>query len=271
MSTVSKPTKTRTEHDLLGDLAVPADAYYGVQTARALENFHISGVELRLYPNLIKAFAMVKLAAARANVDCKQFSKEILKGIEGACKELIDGKLHDEFRLDVFQGGAGTSTNMNANEVIANRALELMGHKKGEYKYCDPHDHVNCSQSTNDAYPTALHIGMALGNVELVAAMKELIAAFRTQGEGILEDPQDGAHAAPGRRADDARPGVRGLRRDALGRGPGARAHSERPLRDQHGRDGDRHGPERARRATPRSARRTWRRSRGCRSTWPKT
>jgi aspartate ammonia-lyase len=175
--------KTRTEHDLLGDLAVPAEAYYGVQTARALENFHISGVELRLYPNLIKAFAMVKMAAARANYDTKQFSKEILKGIEGACKELIDGKLHEEFRLDVIQGGAGTSTNMNANEVIANRALELMGHKKGEYKYCDPHDHVNCSQSTNDAYPTALHVGMALGNVELVAAMKKLIASFRKKGK----------------------------------------------------------------------------------------
>jgi aspartate ammonia-lyase len=173
---------TRIEHDLLGDKAVPKDAYYGVQTARALENFHISGVELRLYPNVIKAFAMVKMAAARANFDCGQFSKEILTGIEKACQELIDGKLHDEFRLDVFQGGAGTSTNMNANEVIANRALELMGHQKGEYKYCDPHDHVNGSQSTNDAYPSALHVGMALGNIELTAAMKELIASFRAKG-----------------------------------------------------------------------------------------
>jgi aspartate ammonia-lyase len=181
---------TRIEHDLLGDKAVPAEAYYGVQTARALENFHISGVELSLYPNLIKAFAMVKLAAARANVDCGQFGKEILAGIEKACQELIDGKLHDQFRLDVFQGGAGTSTNMNANEVIANRALEHMGHKKGEYQYCDPHDHVNCSQSTNDAYPSALHVGMALGNLELVAAMNELIGAFRAKGKefaGILK------------------------------------------------------------------------------------
>ncbi len=173
---------TRLEHDLLGNKEVPADAYYGVQTARALENFHISGVELRLYPNVIKAFAMVKLAAARANYDCGQFSQDILKGIEGACQELIDGKLHDQFRLDVFQGGAGTSTNMNANEVIANRALELMGHAKGEYKYCSPHDHVNGSQSTNDAYPTALHVGMALGNVQLIAAIKELIEAFRAKG-----------------------------------------------------------------------------------------
>jgi aspartate ammonia-lyase len=179
--------KVRMEHDLLGALAVPADAYYGVQTARALENFHISGVELRLYPNVIRAFAMVKLAAARANVECGQFSREILQGIEGACQELMDGKLHDQFRLDVLQGGAGTSTNMNANEVIANRALELMGHRKGEYRYCDPHDHVNCSQSTNDAYPTSLHIGMALGNMELVAAMKELIAAFRRKGKAFGE------------------------------------------------------------------------------------
>jgi aspartate ammonia-lyase len=178
---------TRIEHDLLGEKAVPADAYYGVQTARALENFRISGVELRNYPNFIKGLAMVKLAAARANVDSGQFSKEILAGIEGACKEIIDGKLHDQFRLDVFQGGAGTSTNMNANEVIANRALELMGHKKGEYKYCDPHDHVNASQSTNDLYPTAMHIGMALGNAELIAEFNKLIDAFRAKGEEFKE------------------------------------------------------------------------------------
>jgi aspartate ammonia-lyase len=178
-------TATRLEHDLLGNKAVPADAYYGVQTARAMENFYISGVELRLYPNLIKALAMVKLAAARANVGCGQFSKEILAGIEGACRELIDGRLHEQFMLDVFQGGAGTSTNMNANEVIANRALELMGHRKGEYAYCDPHDHVNGSQSTNDAYPSALHVGMALGNIELMAAMTELVTSFRVKAREL--------------------------------------------------------------------------------------
>jgi aspartate ammonia-lyase len=176
-------TATRVEHDLLGDLAVPADAYYGVQTARALENFKISGVELRLYPNFIKGLAMTKLAAARANFETGGFSQEILTAIEGACNEIIAGKLHDQFRLDVYQGGAGTSTNMNANEVIANRALELMGHKKGEYKYCDPHDHVNRSQSTNDSYPTAMHIGMALGNAEVIASFTKLIEAFRAKGE----------------------------------------------------------------------------------------
>ncbi len=182
--------RSRVEHDLLGMKSVPADAYYGVQTARALENFHISGVELRLYPDLIVALGMVKLAAARANFDCGQIGAEVLAGIEGACRELIEGKLHDQFRLDVFQGGAGTSTNMNANEVIANRALELMGHDKGEYRHCSPHDHVNLSQSTNDAYPTALHVGLALGNLRLVAEMRELIASFRTKGKefaGILK------------------------------------------------------------------------------------
>src|SRR5262249_25944255 len=155
----------------------------GVQTARALENFQITGQEIRLYPNFIKALAMVKLAAARANFDTDGLSREILDGIEKASREIIDGKLHDQFKLDVLQGGAGTSTNMNANEVIANRALELMGHKKGEYKYCDPHDHVNRSQSTNDAYPTAMHIGMALGNAEIVDAFNKLIAAFRVKGK----------------------------------------------------------------------------------------
>src|SRR3954470_10781636 len=176
------PTTTRIEHDLLGDLAVPADAYYGVQTARALENFKISGVPLRTYPNFIRGLAMVKLAAARANFETGGFSKEILTAMEGACQEIIDGKLHEQFRLDVLQGGAGTSTNMNANEVIANRALELMGHTKGEYAFCDPHDHVNASQSTNDAYPTSLHIGMALGNHRLIAAINELADAFRAKG-----------------------------------------------------------------------------------------
>src|SRR3954469_22953446 len=176
-------TATRIEHDLLGDLEVPADAYYGVQTARALENFRISGVELRLYPHFIKALAMVKLAAARANFETGGFSQEILTAIEGACKELIEGKLHDQFRLDILQGGAGTSTNMNANEVIANRALELMGHQKGEYKFLDPHDHVNRSQSTNDSYPTSMHIGMALGNAQVVSAFEKLIDAFKVKAK----------------------------------------------------------------------------------------
>ena len=172
----------RKEHDLLGEKLIPDDAYYGVQSARAMENFHISGVPLSQYPDLIRALAMVKLAAARANYDCKQFSKEILTGIEKACQELMDGKLHDQFAVDMIQGGAGTSTNMAANEVIANRALELMGHKKGQYEFCDPHNHVNCAQSTNDAYPTSLHVAVFLLNEKLVAELRKLVAAFRKKG-----------------------------------------------------------------------------------------
>jgi len=177
----------RIEHDLLGKKSIPDDAYYGVQSARAMENFHISGVPLSQYPELIRALAMVKLAAARANYDCKQFSKEILTGIEKACKEIIDGKLHDQFAVDLIQGGAGTSTNMAANEVIANRALELMGHKKGEYQYCDPHNHVNAAQSTNDAYPTALHVAAFLMNERLIAELRKLVAAFRAKGKEFAD------------------------------------------------------------------------------------
>jgi aspartate ammonia-lyase len=175
----------RLEHDLLGDKQIPADAYYGVQSARAMENFSISGVKLFLYPDIIKGLAMVKLAAARANHDCdpKAMPKDVLKGIEAACKDLLAGELHEQFAIDVFQGGAGTSTNMAANEVIANRALEHMGKKKGEYKYCDPHDHVNLAQSTNDAYPSALHVAMMLGNDRLVEELNRLVKAFQRKGK----------------------------------------------------------------------------------------
>jgi len=173
----------RVEHDLLGEKSVPGDAYYGVQTARGLENFHISGVELRLYPDLIRALAMVKLGAARANFECGVFDQPVLTAIEGACLEIIGGALHDQFRLDVFQGGAGTSTNMNANEVIANRALELLGHPKGDYKFLHPNEHVNMSQSTNDVYPTALKLAAYAGIMQLVDAMAVLRQSFEAKSE----------------------------------------------------------------------------------------
>jgi aspartate ammonia-lyase len=173
----------RIEHDLLGEKSIPDTAYYGVQTARALENFHISGVPISQYPELIRALAIVKLAAARANYDCKQFGIEVLKAMETACQEIMDGKLHDQFSVDLIQGGAGTSTNMVANEVIANRALEIMGHAKGQYQFCDPHNHVNCAQSTNDAYPTSLHVAIFLLNEKLRAELKQLVAAFRAKGK----------------------------------------------------------------------------------------
>ncbi len=147
--------KTRIEHDLLGDLEVPADAWYGIQTQRALDNFTITGVPISHFPPLIRALAMVKSAAARANRDLGVLAPHKAEAIIAACDDIIGGALHDQFVVDLIQGGAGTSTNMNANEVIANLALTKLGHQKGEYAYLHPNDDVNRSQSTNDAYPTA--------------------------------------------------------------------------------------------------------------------
>ncbi len=175
--------KTRTEHDLLGPKEIPFDAYYGVQTARALENFQISGVNTNFYPDYVRAYAMVKLAAARANFDVGRMKKDRLDAIEKACKAVIDGKYHDQFLTDLYQGGAGTSANMNANEVLANIGLELSGHKKGEYQYLEPHDDLNMGQSTNDVYPTAIHVAILLHTDRLVKVAKDLAAAFHKKGD----------------------------------------------------------------------------------------
>jgi aspartate ammonia-lyase len=170
--------RSRREHDLLGKRDVPSEYYYGIQTLRALENFPISGVTLDLYPALIEALAMVKMAAAKANEDLGMISHAVASAIVRACEEIANGKLHNQFVVDMIQGGAGTSTNMNANEVIANRALELLGHEKGQYRYCHPNTHVNCSQSTNDAYPTALKLAIIRSNASLVAVLQLLITSF---------------------------------------------------------------------------------------------
>src|SRR3569832_998927 len=148
--------QTRTEKDLLGEKQIPADAYYGVQTARALENFKLSGVLITHYPGFVEAWAIVKLAAARANADVGAMKPDRLAAIEKATAAIREGKYHDQFLVDWYQGGAGTSTNMNANEVLTNVGLELTGHKKGEYQYLDSHDDLNMSQSTNDTNPTAI-------------------------------------------------------------------------------------------------------------------
>jgi aspartate ammonia-lyase len=177
---------TRTEHDLLGDKQIPADAYYGVQTARALENFQLSGIAINHYPGFVEAWAIVKLAAARANADVGAMKPERLAAIEKACKAVMDGKYHDQFQVDWFQGGAGTSTNMNANEVLANVALELSGHKKGEYQFVEPHDDLNMSQSTNDSYPTAIKVAFLLRNDKLIAELQKLVASFRAKGDAYL-------------------------------------------------------------------------------------
>lgn len=151
---------TRQEHDLLGYREVPIDAYYGIQTLRAYENFTVSGVRLHQFSTFIRAFATVKKAAAIANNKVGVLNSTVQEAIVAACDDLIDNKYHDQFIVDMFQGGAGTSTNMNANEVIANRALEILGHKKGDYQYVHPNNDVNLSQSTNDAYPTAMKIAL---------------------------------------------------------------------------------------------------------------
>src|SRR5690349_2749670 len=168
----------RTEHDLLGDRAVPADAYYGVHTLRALENFPITGTPISIYPALIEALACVKQAAATANSELGLLDEKRAHAIRLACEELRQGKLHEEFVVDVIQGGAGTSSNMNANEVVCNRALELLGRKKGEYQHLHPLDHVNLSQSTNDVYPTAIKVALAFGIKRLLVEMASLRNSF---------------------------------------------------------------------------------------------
>jgi len=187
LSFTAHAQNVRTEHDLLGDKQVPADAYYGVQTARALENFQISGVEINHYPGFVEAWAIVKLAAAQANTDVGAMKSEKLAAIDKACKALLAGKYHDQFQVDWYQGGAGTSTNMNANEVIANIALELSGHKKGEYQFVDPHDDLNMSQSTNDSYPTAIKVAFLLRNDKLIDELQKLANSFKAKGKANLE------------------------------------------------------------------------------------
>ncbi|MFZ0040669.1 MAG: aspartate ammonia-lyase [Solirubrobacteraceae bacterium] len=168
----------RLERDLLGERAVPADAYFGVHTLRAIENFQISGVPISSHPPLVRALAAVKEATARANGELGLLDQARTDAIVAACREIRAGGLHDQFRVDVIQGGAGTSTNMNANEVIANRALEILGHPSGAYDVLHPLEHVNLSQSTNDVYPTAIKLALHQEVHELIAALAELRTAF---------------------------------------------------------------------------------------------
>ena len=168
----------RIEHDLLGDRGVPAAAYYGVHTLRALENFPITGTAISIYPDLVRALACVKQAAAHANRELGLLDAERAEAIRRACEEIREGALLEEFVVDVIQGGAGTSTNMNANEVICNRALEILGQAKGEYRHLHPLDHVNLSQSTNDVYPTAVRLALQFGIRRLRGEMEALKGAF---------------------------------------------------------------------------------------------
>src|SRR5262245_565199 len=173
----------RMEHDFLGDREVPADAYYGIQTLRGKENFHITGMPISREPYFVKAFGYVKKAAAMANRDLGVLDATIADAIIRACDRVIAGEMQDQFVTDFIQGGAGTSTNMNANEVIANLALEILGHKKGEYHHVNPNDHVNFGQSTNDIYPTAFRLALILRLDSYMQALRALQDAFFAKGE----------------------------------------------------------------------------------------
>ena len=177
-----KEPEFRIESDLLGELQVPSEAYYGVQTQRGILNYHISRKKMRDYPDYVIAIAYVKLAAIEANHTLGVINDEICGAVAQACREIIDGKLHDNFPIDMMQGGAGTSVNMNANEVIANRALEILGKEKGDYQYCSPNDHVNCGQSTNDVYPTTIRLTFIRMNKKLIESIMRMIKALREKG-----------------------------------------------------------------------------------------
>ncbi|AZC03632.1 MULTISPECIES: aspartate ammonia-lyase [Acinetobacter] len=174
---------TRIEKDLIGHREINNDHYYGVQTLRALENFNLTNSKVGNFPNLIKALAMVKLACAEANYNLKNLDQTKFEAIEYSCNQLIRGNFHDQFPIDMMQGGAGTSTNMNANEVLANVALEYMGHSKGQYQYLHPNNDINMSQSTNDVYPTAIRLGLLLSLDELNLPFNNLILSFLNKSQ----------------------------------------------------------------------------------------
>ncbi|HSV47933.1 MAG TPA: aspartate ammonia-lyase [Ramlibacter sp.] len=176
-------TTFRVEHDFLGEKEIPADAYWGVHTARAVENFPISGTAVSAMPDLIRAFGHVKKTAARANLQFKTLDDKRAYAIMFASEQLVAGRYHEQFVVDVIQGGAGTSTNMNANEVIANIALEKLGFEKGRYDVLHPNDHVNASQSTNDVYPTAVRLALWMGIDRLLVSMATLRAGFEAKAE----------------------------------------------------------------------------------------
>jgi len=176
-------THSRIEHDLLGNREVPIRAYWGIHTLRGLENYAITGTAIGNFPDLIRALALVKQAAAQSNFELGELEAEKADAIMAACAEIANGALHHQFVVDVIQGGAGTSTNMNANEVIANRALEILGREKGDYDFLHPINHVNMSQSTNDVYPTALRLAACFSIQRLLAAMADLRQAFAAKSD----------------------------------------------------------------------------------------
>ena len=182
--------QTRSEKDSLGTREVPADAYYGIQTLRATENFPVSG--LREHPHLIAAFAYIKKAAALTHLDIGVLDQERADAIVQAADDVLAGELHDQFVVDVFQAGAGVSFHMNVNEVLANRALEILGAERGDYSRLHPNDHVNMSQSTNDTFPTAMHLAAMLQWRDLQPVLTDLAAAFHAKGDEFADIVKSG-------------------------------------------------------------------------------
>ncbi len=224
----------RLERDPLGPVQVPDAAYYGAQTARALDNFPISG--LRPHAALVRATIVIKMACADANGSLGRLPDDVAGAITRACREVLRGGLRDQFVVDVYQAGAGTSHNMNANEVLANRAEELLGGKRGAYARVHPNDHVNMGQSTNDVFPTATRLAILIHHGALVDAAGELAGAL---------EAQDRPDPSAGRRADHARTGVLGLGRQHPGGGRGSGARRLAPAGAESRRHCRRHGSQR--------------------------
>ncbi len=199
----------RIEENMLGYREVPADAYYGVHTLRAIENFYISNNKISDIPEFVRGMVMVKKAAAMANKELQTIPKSVANAIIAACDEVLNnGKCMDQLPVSVYQGGAGTSVNMNTNEVLANIGLELMGHQKGEYQYLNPNDHVNKCQSTNDAYPTGFRIAVYSSLIKLVDAINQLREGFERRTMEFPGHPENGSYPAAGRSTDDPRSGI---------------------------------------------------------------
>ncbi len=238
--------KFRIERDPIGDVRVPASAYFGGQTARAVENFPISG--LTAPPALITATVLIKKAAAEANESLGRLEPALARAIVAAADEVLAGKLRGEFVVDVYQAGAGTSHNMNTNEVLANRAAELLGEKLGNYERIHPNDHVNMGQSTNDVYPTATRLAILFALKDLLTASARAVGPPRGEEPRVRGCPQDGAHASAGRGTHHARPGVWRLRRERRARNRRSRAHGVATARAEPRCNRRRYGAERRRR-----------------------
>ena len=256
--------KFRKERDPLGELEVPADAYYGVQTMRAVNNFRISG--LRAPADLVTATILIKKAAAEANAALGRLDPEVARAIIAAADEILAGRLRDEFVVDVYQAGAGTSHNMNANEVLANRAAEILGEPRGTYRKVHPNDHVNMGQSTNDVFPTATRLALLLGAGPLAAAARTLAESLARKAHEFAARHQDRPDAPAGRRADHVRPGVQRLRGVYRARRGGRRRGGRAAARTEHRRHRRRHRPECRRRIPPPRRELLSRATRTCRS-----